>query len=450
MKRFFLLPLLVLIAVSSLAASGQEETASGEALERVTFLFWPGPESEAMQIVIDRYNETQGVEDGVEVEMLLFSRQGFFDKLLTDLAAGSTEFDLNLVTTYSLGRYAPYLTPLSPYITTDPEAIFIPASLDSLTFEGDRYGVPTDVSLHFLFYREDLIDRLLSDEAWRRRYREIGREYLGGATDPKEPHEWSWEDYLATVLFFTRSINPESPTQFGTALQLKNLIFNIMIWQSTAVSNGGNWLNDDGDVIINSAAVRRGLEIYRTIIENDATPPGSLNYEFAETNEALRSGQVATALQWNAAYTTLMNPEESPLVADTLAVAPLPAGSVGRRTHTHSLGIGMNGASEHKEAAGKFVDYLFSVEAMRIYAENGGSPPVTPVLEELSDRRPDFPLMAEFLEEYAYVVNGGTAAYVVPVYEIMAEEFSAVWSGVQSIDTALNSVERRMEEAIGR
>ena len=42
----------------------------------VTFLFWPGPESEAMQVVIDEYNATRGTQDGVEVEMLLFSRQG--------------------------------------------------------------------------------------------------------------------------------------------------------------------------------------------------------------------------------------------------------------------------------------------------------------------------------------------------------------------------------------
>ena len=446
MKRILVLCIVLTVARMSLSASGRPEET--DVRETVTFLFWPGPESDAMQHVIDAYNQGQGVDDGVEVELLLFSRQGFFDKLLADLAAGSSEFDLNLVTTYSLGRYAPYLTPLTPYLESDPSDTFIPAALDSLVFGGEQYGVPTDVSLHFAFYRQDLIDQLLQDAAWQAQYASIGERYLGAAREPVDPQDWTWDDYVNTVLFFTRSINPDSPTEYGAVLQLKNLIFNIMIWQSTMVSNGGNWIGDDGTITINSAAARRGLEVYQTIIDAGATPPGSLNYEFAETNEALRSGQVASALQWNAAYATLKDAEQSPVVADVLEVAPLPAGSEGHRTHTHSLGIGMNAAGEHKEAAGRFVNYLFSEEAMRIYAEAGGSPPVTPVLEGLSEARPDFALLARYLAQYAYVVNGGTAAYAVPVYEIMAEEFSAVWAGSRSIDAALNAVETRMAAAI--
>lgn len=442
--------LMVVVSVTSVFGGGQGEGSEEADRTIVTFLFWPGPESEAMQVVIDEYNATRGMQDGVEVEMLLFSRQGFFDKLLADLAAGSTEFDLNLVTTYSLGRYAPYLSPLDPYLSADPSQTFIPASLDSLRFEGSQYGVPTDVSLHFTFFRRDLMERLETDAAWRARYAEIGAQYLGTSLSPVDPQEWTWDDYIATSLFFTRSVNPDSPTTYGTALQLKNLIFNIMIWQSTMVSNGGNWLDDDGSITIRSDAARRGLEIYQTLIDAGATPPGSLNYEFAETNEAFRSGQVASILQWNAAYASLGDPEQSPIVAEHLAVAPLPAGSAGSRTHTHSLGIGLNAASEHKEAAGRFVDYLFSPEAMTTYAQSGGSPPVTSVLEQMSDTRPDFPLMAEYLERYAYVVNGGTASYAVPIYEIMAEEFSSVWAGDGTISDALATVESRMAETIGR
>ena len=447
MKKIFALCAVSVVLVLPLGAGGGPESAD-EVREPVTFLFWPGPESEAMQKVIDHYNAGPGAADGVEVNLLLFSRQGFFDKLLADLAAGSSEFDLNLITTYSLGRYAPYLSSISPYITSNPSDTFIPAALDSLAFSGEQYGVPTDVSLHFTFYRRDLIDQLLSDPAQKSRYAEISRKYLGAASEPADPQEWNWDDYAAAALFFTRSINPDSPTEYGTVLQLKNLIFNIMIWQSTMVSNGGNWMSDDGTITINSPAARRGLEVYQTIIDAGATPPGSLNYEFAETNEALRSGQAASALQWNAAYSTLKDPEQSPAVADLLEAAPLPAGSEGHRTHVHSLGVGMNASGERKEAAGRFVNYLFTQQAMRIYAEAGGSPPVMPVMEALRDRRPDFPLMARFLEEYAYVVNGGTAAYAVPVYEIMAEEFSAVWAGDQTIEQALSAAETRMARAV--
>jgi len=405
-----------------------------------------------MQKVLDSYNEGQGVTDNVEVEMLLFSRQGFFDKLLADMAAGSTEFDLNLVTTYSLGRYAPYLEALTPYTTKDLSKVFIPASLNSLAFQGNQYGVPTDVSLHFTFYRKDLIAKLMSDSSWQATYAEISRKYLGRSMTPVDPADWTWEDYLATVFFFTKSINSESPTDFGSVLQLKNLIFNIMIWQSTMVSNDGNWMDDSGKITIDSEAAKRGLEIYQAILDNKATPSGSINYEYeyAEANEAFKSGKVATMFQWNAAYSSLVDPEQSPVVADKVAVAPLPAGSTGHKTHVHSLGIGMNKSSEHKAAAGKFVDYLFTAKAMEVYGRAGGSPPVSSVMESLTDLRPEFPTVAAYLEDYAYVVNGGTADYAVPVYEVLAEEFSAVWSNSQSIAEALNNAEKRMNKLISK
>jgi multiple sugar transport system substrate-binding protein len=412
----------------------------------VTFLFWPGPESEAMQKVIDAYNAKQGVTDNVDVSMLLYSRQGFFDKLLADMAAGSTDFDLNLVTTYSLGRYAPYLTPLNGYLAGDPSKVFIQASLNSLALDKIQYGVPTDVSLHFTFYRKDLIQQLMSNPAWQKTYAAVSQKYLGKSMKPVDPASWTWDDYLAATLFFTKSINPDSPTQFGTVLQLKNLIYNIMIWQSTLVSYGGNWMDKNGTVTIDSEAARKGLQIYQTIIDNKATPSGSLNYEFPESNEAFKSGQVATMLQWNAAYSTLTDPAQSPGVADKVGIAPLPAGPEGHKTHVHSLGVGMNKASLHKAAAAKFVNYLFTADAMAVYGRAGGSPPVSSVLQGMASNRPEFPVVAEYLEKYAYVINGGTASYAVPVYEMLAEEFSAVWAGNQSIDVALSNAAKRMQE----
>lgn len=415
-------------------------------MEKVTVLFWPGPESEAMQQVIDEYNAGQGKTDNVEVEQLLFSRQGFFDKMLADLASGSTEFDLNLVTTYSLGRYSPHLTPIDPYIGGDATSAFIQSSLDTLKLGSDQYGIPTDVSLHLTFYRKDLIDQLMSDSAWQQTYSRISQRILGKSMQPKAPDDWTWDDYLATALFFTREVNPDSPTQYGTVLQLKNLIFNIMIWQSTMVSNGGNWMDSSGNVTINSDAARRGLEIYQTVLDNGATPDGSINYEYAEANEAFKSGDVATLFQWNAAHSSLVDPEQSPAIAGKVAIAPLPAGSVGHRTHVHSLGFAMNKSSLNKEAAGKFVQYLFTKQAMSTYGKAGGSPPVQAVLNELANIRPEFPTVAEYLDKYAYVVNGGTADYAIPVYEVLAEEFSGVWGGNQSIDAALSNAERRMRE----
>lgn len=412
----------------------------------VTLLFWPGPESEAMQKILDGYNKGQGLKDGVSVKQLLFSRQGYFEKEETDLAAGSKEFDLGLVTTYTLGRYAPYLAPIDGYLNKASIKGFLPSAVSSLNFGGKQYGVPTDVSNHFTYYRKDLVQKLLTNAAWKARYGEISQKILGKAMAPKVPSAWTWDDFVATALFFTKSINPDSPTTYGSALQMKNLLFNIMIWQSTLVSYGGDLFDKNGKSVIDSEAARKGLAVYTTIAQNKATPPGSTNYEYAEANEALRTGQAAVMLQWSAAFNELNDADKSPLTAGKVGLAPMPAGPKGHKTHVHSLGIGLNKSSTKAAEAGKFLAYLGSEAAMKLYADAGGLPPVASVLKSMAAQRPEFPIVANHLGKYGFVVTGGTAAYAIPVYSALAEEFSAVWAGQKSADDALKAAAEKMDK----
>lgn len=436
---------LTFAATTALIALGQHASARD-----LTLLFWPGPESVAMQKVLDAYNDGAGKSDGVTVKQLLFSRQGYFDKELTSLAAGSKDFDLSLVTTYTLGRYAPYLAPIDTYVPTEALKAFAPVSLSALTYDGKLYGVPTDISLHFLYYRKDLIDRLLSDAAWKATYEQIAKDKLGHTLSPKDPADWTWQDYQATALFFSKADNPASPTRYGTALQMKNLIFNIMLWQSTLVSNGGNWLDGAGKPAIDSPAGKMGLEIYKTLVNDKATPPGSVAYEYPETNEAFSSGQVATILQWNAAYSDLNDPKKSPVVAGKIGLAPLPAGSAGHKTHVHSLGIGLNKASVNQADAGKFLSWLARPVAMTVYGRAGGTPPMPAVLEALAGDRPEFKLVGDYAARYGFVVDGGTAAYALPVYTALAEAFSGYWAGQGSVDAALSKASDGMAQAMQR
>jgi multiple sugar transport system substrate-binding protein len=323
-------------------------------------------------------------------------------------------------------------------------------SLKSLTYGGKLYGVPTDISLHFLYYRKDLIDKLMSDADWQAKYTAIAKKKLGKDLAPKDPADWTWDDFEAAALFFSRADNPTSPTRYGTALQMKDLIFNVMLWQSTLVSNGGNWLDASGKPAIDSPAGRTGLEIYKTLVDDRATPPDSISYEYPETNAAFQSGQTATILQWNAAYNELNDPAKSPMVAGKIGLAPMPAGSKGHRTHVHSLGIGLNKASPHQADAGKFLAWLATPGAMTVYGDAGGTPPMPAVLERLSDKRPEFKLVGDYAANYGFVVQGGTASYAVPVYSALADTFSSYWAGQITVDAALQKADAAMAAAMAR
>ncbi len=421
---------------------------AGAANAEVTVLGWPGgPEETALRAAADAYNAKDDVSEENRVELLFFNRDGFWDKLQADLAAGSDAFDLNLLATYSIGRYAPFMEPVE--LSDEAQALYGDAVLSTMQFDGKQYGVPTDLSLHFMYYRKDLIHALMSDDEARARYAEISEEHLGTAMEPKNPDEWTWDDYAATALYFTKAVNPDSPTRYGTVLQMKNLLFNIMVWQSTARSYGGDWMDADGKITVDSEAFRKGLELYKTLYDAGATPRDSLSYEFAEANAAYAAGQVAAMVQWNAAAADLTNAEKSPAVGEVTATIAPPAGPEARATHIHGLGLGLNKSAENKEGAKAFLKWLSTEEAALIYARAGGAPALSAdAVSAVADERPDLVQLGEYAGAYGYVMNGGASANALAIYELQAKEFTGYWSGQQDLDTALANVEKGMADLL--
>ncbi|MCJ8151267.1 extracellular solute-binding protein [Shinella sedimenti] len=421
---------------------------AGPAFAKVTVLGWPGgPEEAALRAAADTYNAKSDVSDDNKVELLFFNRDGFWDKLQADLAAGSTAFDVNLLATYSIGRYAPFMEPVE--LSGEAKEVYGDQVLTTMQYEGKQFGVPTDLSLHFMYYRKDLIDALLKDDAAKAKYAEIAEKHLGKKLEPKNPDEWTWDDYAATALYFTQAVNPDSPTRYGTVLQLKNLLFNMMVFQSLPRAYGGNWMDEAGKITVDSEAYRKGLETYKMLYDAGATPRDSLSYEFAEANAAYASGQVAAMVQWNAAASELMSKDKSPTVGEvTEAIAP-PTGPEGRFTHIHGLGFGLNKNAANKEGAKAFISWLSSKEAALVYARNSGAPALTPeVVKDVAAERPDLVKLGEFAGKYGYVMNGGTSAKALSVYELQAKEFTGYWSGQQSLDDALKNTEKGMAELL--
>ncbi|MEW9612446.1 extracellular solute-binding protein [Shinella sp. S4-D37] len=431
---------LLVAAIASLLA--------GPAFAEVTVLGWPGgPEEAALRAAADTYNAKADVSADNKVELLFFNRDGFWDKLQADLAAGSTAFDVNLLATYSIGRYAPFMEPVE--LSDEAKSVYGEQVLTTMQYEGKQFGVPTDLSLHFMYYRKDLIEALLKDDAAKAKFAEISEKHLGKKLEPKAPDAWMWDDYAATALYFTQAVNPDSPTRYGTVLQLKNLLFNMMVFQSLPRAYGGNWMDDSGKVTIDSEAYRKGLETYKLLYDAGATPRDSLSYEYAEANAAFASGQVAAMMQWNAAASELMSKEKSPAVGEvTEAIAP-PTGPEGRFTHIHGLGFGLNKNAENEDGAKAFIKWLSSKEAALVYARNSGAPALTPeVVKEVAAERPDLVKLGEFAGKYGYVMSGGTSAKALSVYELQAKEFTGYWSGQQSLDDTLKNTEKGMSELL--
>ncbi|TGG93569.1 extracellular solute-binding protein [Natronospirillum operosum] len=420
---------------------------AGYAHAEVTVLGWPGgPEETALRAAAQAYNALPDTAADEQVSLLFFNRDGFFDKLQADMAAGTDAFDANLLATYSIGRYAPFMEP----IELDPGAadVFGDTVLETMQFEGEQYGVPLDLSAHFMYYRTDLIDALLEDESAHARYSAIAEEYLGQAMAPKHPDDWTWDDYVVTSLYFTQAVNRDSPVRYGTVLQMQNLLFNMMVFHSYPRAYGADWMDADGTITVDSDAYRLPLERYKMLLDAGATPRDSLSYEFPEANAAYNSGQVAVMLQWNGAAGELMDPDNA-MHAENVAVVAPPAGPEGRFTHIHGLGLGLNENARNPEGARKFLEWLSTEDAAVIYARNSGAPGLTGnALARVADDRPDLVQLGEFASSYGFVMNGGTSASALSVYEAQAQAFTGYWAGTQTLDEALRNVERAMADLL--
>ncbi|WP_136660053.1 extracellular solute-binding protein [Nitratireductor sp. XY-223] len=416
--------------------------SAGAAQAEVTVLGWPGgPEEEALRAVAEIYNAKSDVAEEDKVELLFTSRDGFFDKLQVDLAAGSNAFDANLIATYSIGRYAPYMEPIT--LSGEASAVFGDTVLSTMQFDGAQYGVPTDLSLHFLYYRSDLIDALMADDAAKARYGDISEEYLGVRLEPKNPDEWTWQDFVANALYFSQSVNPDSPTRYGTVIQMKNLLFNMMVFHSWPRSFGANWMDDAGNITVDSEAYRNALETVKMLYDAGATPADSTSYEYAEANAAYSAGQVAAMVQWNAAAGELKGAQ-----AETKTVAP-PTGPEARFTHIHGLGLGLNAAAENKDGARAFLDWLSTEEAALAYARSGGAPGLAgETVVKLAEERPDLVQVGDYASNYGFVMNGGTSENALSVYEAQAKEFTGYWAGTQSLDDAMSNISATMNELL--
>jgi multiple sugar transport system substrate-binding protein len=433
----------------SLTACGSSESNAGggtggtSKTEAINMLYWPGPESDAMSKVVAAYNNGQGKKDGVEVKMAPAPREGFWEKESAMMSANGSDVDIYMTATYKIGEHKGHLVPLEDKLG-DGLKTFIGTTVDSLKNDGHVYGLPMDVSNHFMYYRKDLIKKLLSDAAWQAKYKQISKQVTGKELSPKDPKDWNWDDFIAASAFFTKKYNSDSPTEYGTALQAKNLIYNVMIWNDVLYSYGGTWYKD-GKANFDTEEGKKALAVYADIYRRNLTPASSSTFEYPETNQAFQTEKAAFILQWSAAYHELSDKTKSANVADKVGIAPIPGEK--HQTHVHVLAVGLNNSSKHQDASLKWLKYLATKDAQQVYAQNGGIPSVTDILNGMKDQRPEFPYIAEHVDKYGFVED--TSDKVFPVLEVLAKHLSAAWADQTDVDTALKKANDEVNQKVG-
>lgn len=131
---------------------------------RVIISYWDrsqGFEHEERNILIDEYNRTQGVEDGVFVRTLSIGWR--IEKLLTAISSGAPPdvCSMEAQTMATLGYQGCFMDLTDwmvghPYL--DPER-FLPTTLATVTINGRYYGIPTMTDSYCLVWNKSLFRR---------------------------------------------------------------------------------------------------------------------------------------------------------------------------------------------------------------------------------------------------------------------------------------------------
>ncbi|WP_166791189.1 ABC transporter substrate-binding protein [Cryobacterium sp. Hh7] len=401
-------------------------------------VFEPGPEADAMSVLVDEFNTGEGKDAGIAVEITQLSRTDTFAKEAAVMSTKSSDYDLYRTASYLIAQHAPYLEPLAL-----DESLYFETAVDSLKVDDELYGVPLDVSNHFLYYRTDLVEAMMGDVEG---FKKISKEAFGKELEPKNPDDWTWDDYLASAAYFTKTYNPESPTEYGTILQAKNLVYNAMVWGDVLWSFGGGWLDADGNPDLNSDAAKKAVAVYSAAYTSGVVSADSSQAEYPETQAALTSGNAAFAIQWGAAFAGLNDAEQSPLTAGKIGVAPVP-GDI-HQTHVHTLSVGINKYGKNKEAAATFVNFLAKADTMTTYVGAGGIAAMPTVLDANATVNPLFPYLSRDIAANSFAAPNEKRAF--DIYTMIADELSAAWVGEADINDAVNAANDALTDLIDK
>lgn len=416
MKKRLVFLVLCLLLVSIIYAGGTTEEVGNPVIWAKS-----GPEGQALLLAAESYKQ----KTGKQVDVVIQGRSGYRPAYNTALLAGSEELDAVLDTAFVVPGLAEgghilnvdeYIKNASNYNIDD----FNDVIKKEMSYNGKWYMFPTDISSESLVYRTDLFE--------------------------KTPE--TWDELIEMAKQFTRSINPDSPTEYGFGFSGANGVLEGT-FQGIMKAYGAELVDEETkEIKVDSDEAKEAFGVYtdmRNVLK--IVPPDVTAWDYAEPLIALQEGVVASAQFFTAGMPDLYSNELTPELAGKFAFVAQPSGPCGSFTRINPLGIMVNSNGKHKEATIDFLLWLTSEEGGRIYTENGGASPRRSIMSD-----------AKFLEERPWysellkAMENGVGSIRIAEQAIIKESFnkwaSLALNGDMSVDEAFNSAAKEMRDSI--
>jgi ABC-type glycerol-3-phosphate transport system substrate-binding protein len=360
------------VAALSLAA------AAAYAAETVTFWQFSTnqPDIDAWNKIIKSF-EADNPNIHVNMEIVPWSSQQ--QRLVSALTSGGLP-DVSMLGNNVVAQFqaAGALTPLDAYFeqydkenNTDVASEVWPGDKGYYNLAGHWWASPVMVETRALFYRKDMLE-------------------AAGFTSPPD----TWQDLADDSAKITKA-TPAGV--FGVGLPMSLTYGTVQAFMSAYLGYGAHMLNDQGKCGFDTPEFKDALSTYVSIYTKGGTTPDAPTVDPDSLRRAFLDGKYAMILTDPSFYRDLQN--EKPDFIDAVDIAKVPAGPAMRAGFLGGWPLVLWNASEHKDAAAKWIMYATHGEGLRALAVAGG---FIPGSSNLAKQAPwnayPYPLFVEQLE----------------------------------------------------
>ena len=385
-------------------------------------------------------------ETGDTVNAIKLPGDGYVERVALDLAAG-TAADVIQMDSFVVSELASagYVKPLDGLAESwDQYQHYMKGLLDVVSYDGHVYALPTDTDVRMLWYNKNVFAE-------------------AGIAMPWEPK--SWADVIATAETIKEKTGIENAfllpagTKQGEAATMQG--FYMALLGADVPEAGRNRLRDweAGKWVGDSPALRRTLELYKTIYQDKGLASSAINYAtdigaavheemFANRLGILASGSWEYTCMWDCGGpNTPPVPERDAL----LGWAPWPgSGEPGAKATTNISGgwaIGVNASSPNKDAAQQLLTTIFDASNFGPWTVTNGRMAVRTDISESPEYLED-----AYLAEATKMAADTTGRDTYPGYQrvsAMVQEMTAAILDGASVDDAIAEYKASLIDEFG-
>ena len=351
----------------------------------------------------------------ITVNIEVVNWNSLLQKLQTDISGG-TNADLSIIGTRWLLDFVKdgVAEPLDSYMNQAFRDRFVPVFLQPGTIDDKVYGLPIAASARAMFYNKDMLTK---------------------AGFPDGPA--TWYDVVAAAQKI------KAAGAYGYGMQGKDLETDVY-WYYALWSYGGDLIGKDGKAAFAGPEGVKALTLYKMMIDQKLTQPGVTSYNREDVQNLFKQGRVGMMI--TAPFLINQIAKEAPNLQ--YGIVPVPKGTT-QSTYAVTDSIVMFNNSKVKQAAFKFLDFIFTKDPRVEFNKNEGFLPTTKAVA-------DDPYFADNARLKVFV-NLMPQAHFAPVISGWEDVAKDVIDGLQSVylgnaqpQPALEQAAQKADQALGK